>query len=575
MELLTYVIEKDLPRTLPQVIERSSSLYPERPALTAREKAGDRVLDYKGLKREVDQLASSLVSFGIQKGDRIAILGPNSPEWAKSYLANARCGAINVPLDSLLSKNELSQLLAKARVKMAFVAPRFLDIIIDAPESYPDLKKVVCLSLEHEDLPAGVLSFKQVLEAGSSAPARFPGVEPDDLASIIFTSGTTGTPKGVMLSHWNIVSDCIGCWLAIDIGKESFLSVLPMHHTFECTAGFILPLFSGCSITFARSLKSKSIIEDLRACRATVMLGVPLLYQKMMEGIMRAVDRAPAPKKFMFKGLWNLVLAAERLGNYDLGKTVFKGFRKKAGLDTIKYFVAGGAPLPPYIPKFFRRLGLDVLQGYGLTEASPVLTINPPEAPIDESAGKPLPGVEVRVVEPDRDGAGELAFRGPMIMKGYLDNKEATDEAIDRDGWLLTGDLGFVNDQGYVFVCGRGKNLIVTAAGKNVYPEEIENELNRSSYILESMVYGRVSDSAKGEEVCAIIVPDHEFIAASFSGEQIGDERLHGLISGEVKKTNRALASYKRIKSFEIINEELPKTSTKKIKRHLFKFSSR
>ncbi len=561
--------------TIPEVIERSASLFSERPALTAREKTGDRVLDYKGLKCAVDRLASGLAGMGIKKGDRIALLGPNSPEWAKAYLATLRCGAVNVPLDSLLSKNELSQLLAKAKVKMAFVAPRFLDLIMDSPESYPELKKVVCLCLDDDNLPKGVLSFQGLLRAGSDRPADFPRVVPHDLASIIFTSGTTGTPKGVMLTHWNIVSDCIGCWLAFDIGRERFLSVLPMHHTFECTAGFMLPLFSGCSITFARSLKSKSIIEDLKACRGTVMLGVPLLYQKMMEGIMRAVDRAPAPRKLVFKGLWNMVLAGEKLGSSHLGKSLFKGFRKKAGLDTIRYFVAGGAPLPPYIPKFFRRLGLDVLQGYGLTEASPVLTINPPEAPKNESAGKPLPGVEVKVVEPDRDGIGELAFRGPMIMKGYLENPEATKEAIDREGWLLTGDLGFVDEQGYVFVCGRGKNLIVTAAGKNVYPEEIENELNRSSLILESMVYGRVSDSAKGEEVCAVIVPDHEFLAARFPGKQIEDKRLLDLIAMEVKKTNQSLASYKRIKSFEIINEELPKTSTKKIKRHLFKFSAR
>ncbi len=561
--------------TLPEVIERSAALYPDRTALTAREKAGDRVLNYKGLEKAVEELASGLLALGIKKGDRIALLGPNSPEWAKAYLATARCGAINVPLDSLLSKNELSQLLAKAKVKMAFVAPRFLDIILDAPDSYPGLKKVICLSPGMDELPREVMSMEEVSRAGKGKPASLPRVMPDDTASIIFTSGTTGTPKGVMLTHWNIVSDCIGCWLAIDIGKESFLSVLPMHHTFECTAGFILPLYSGCSITFARSLKSKSIIEDLKACRGTVMLGVPLLYQKMMEGIIRAVDRAPVSKRLVFRGIWNMVLAGERLGKPDLGKTLFRSFRQKAGLDTIRYFVAGGAPLPPYIPKFFRRLGLDVLQGYGLTEASPVLTLNPPEAPIDESAGKPLPGVAVRVVEPNGDGVGELAFRGPMIMKGYLDNPEATSEVIDQEGWLLTGDLGFVNEDGYVFVCGRGKNLIVTAAGKNVYPEEIESKLNRSAYILESLVYGRISESTMGEQVCAIIVPDHEFLAARFHGEQVDDQRLFQLISGEVRRTNQALASYKRIKSFEIINEELPKTSTKKIKRHLFKFSSR
>jgi len=560
--------------TLPQVIERSSSLYPDRTALVAREKSGDRRLSYKELHDRVEKAARGLLSLGLVKGQRVAILGPNSPEWALAYLSTARCGATNVPIDSLLSKNELSQLISKGRVKMAFVAKRFLDVVVDAPGAFPELEQVICLDHNPEDLPADVITIKDLTAAGEEKSVQMPDVAPEDIAAIIFTSGTTGDPKGVMLTHWNIVSDVIGCYLAIDIGKESFLSVLPMHHTFECTAGFILPLYSGCSVTFARSLKSKQIIEDLKACKGTVMLGVPLLYQKMMEGIIRAVNRAPAHKRLLFKSIWNLVCSAERFGRHELGRIAFKSFRQKAGLDSIRYFVAGGAPLPPYIPKFFRRLGLQILQGYGLTEASPVLTINPPEAPIDESAGKALPGVEVRTVDPDSEGVGELAFRGPMVMKGYLDNPEATAQVLDQDGWLYTGDLGFVDKNGYVFVCGRGKNLIVTAAGKNVYPEELESELNRSMYILESMVYGRVSSESKGEEVCAIIVPDYEIIAREFPGKSMEGDRLKGLISRELKKINRNLASYKRIKSFEIINEELPKTSTKKIKRHLFKFSS-
>ncbi len=561
--------------TLPQVIERSASLYPEKTALRARGKSGDRYITYKELKGQIDRLAAGLISLGLTKGDRVSILGPNSPEWALAYLSTARCSGVNIPLDSLLSKNELSQLIAKAKIKMAFVAPRFLEIITDAKDAYPSLERVICLDPKAEDLPEGVITIKEVMETGRPGYELFPEVMPDDMAAIIFTSGTTGTPKGVMLTHWNIVSDCIACYHAIDIKDESFLSVLPMHHTFECTAGFILPLFSGCSITFARSLKSKSIIEDLKACKGTVMLGVPLLYQKMMEGIIRTVEKAPRPRRLLFKSIWKAVCAAERLGNPHLGKFLFKGLRKKAGLATIRYFVAGGAPLPPYIPKFFRKLGIDILQGYGLTEASPVLTLNPPDAPIDESAGKPLPGVEIRIISPNREGVGELAFKGPMIMKGYLDNPEATKEALDEQGWLHTGDLGFINQDGYVFVCGREKNLIVTAAGKNVYPEELETELNRSELILESMVYGRISSSTMGEEVYAIIVPDYEYLAREYPKEQMEDDRLHQLISAEIRRINRELASYKRIKSFKIINEELPKTSTKKIKRHLFKFSSR
>lgn len=299
------------------------------------------------------------------------------------------------------------------------------------------------------------------------------------------------------------------------------------------------------------------------------MLGVPLLFQKMKEGIERALDRAPAHKKLVFKAMWNLVLAAEKAGNPNMGKKVFKSLRKKAGLDSIRYFVSGGAALPPYVPLFFRRLGLDIIQGYGLTESSPVLTINPLERPKNESVGPPLPGTEVKVVDPDNEGVGELAFRGPMIMKGYLNNPEATKEVLDEEGWLYTGDLGFVDEEGYVHICGRAKNLIVTSAGKNVYPEEIEFLLNKSEIILESMVFGKDVKSG-GEEVCAVIVPDFEMLAQRKDQDSLDENKLNKIMGLEVKKVNRQLASYKRIKHFYVINEELPKTSTKKIKRHLF-----
>ncbi len=570
MELLKEAKERGLPLTIPEMLKRSAGLYPDRPALTAREKTGDRTISYGQLLKEVEALAKGLMSLGIKKNDRIAILGPNSPEWAKVYLASGFAGCINVPIDSLLSDNEKQQLIAKAEVKAAFVASRFIDILDDLPKGFPLPKHVICLDYNCEDLGLKVMSLEDLKAAGQKKKGKkFPKVSKDEVAAIIFTSGTTGVPKGVMLTHWNIVSDCIACSMAVDIGEERFLSVLPMHHTFECTAGFLLPIYCGCHITYARSLKSKYIMEDLRSCRGTVMLGVPLLFQKMKEGIERALDRAPAHKKLVFKAMWNLVLAAEKAGNPNMGKKVFKSLRKKAGLDSIRYFVSGGAALPPYVPLFFRRLGLDIIQGYGLTESSPVLTINPLERPKNESVGPPLPGTEVKVVDPDNEGVGELAFRGPMIMKGYLNNPEATKEVLDEEGWLYTGDLGFVDEEGYVHICGRAKNLIVTSAGKNVYPEEIEFLLNKSEIILESMVFGKDVKSG-GEEVCAVIVPDFEMLAQRKDQDSLDENKLNKIMGLEVKKVNRQLASYKRIKHFYVINEELPKTSTKKIKRHLF-----
>ncbi len=570
MELLEEAKKKGLPLTIPEMLKRSAALYPERPALTAREKDRDRTITYRELLEDVLALAGGLLSLGLKKGDRIAILGNNSPEWAKTYLAAAFTGCINVPIDSLLSENEKQQLIAKAKVKAAFVAPRYLEVLEELPKGFPLPRHIVCMDWQEGNWGKGIMSMEEVMALSKNSTDRnLPSVAKDDIAAIIFTSGTTGVPKGVVLTHWNIISDCIACEMAVDIGQERFLSVLPMHHTFECTAGFLLPLYCGCHVTYARSLRSRYIMEDLRFCRGTVMLGVPLLFQKMMEGIQRAIEKAPAHRRLVFKTLWNLVLAAERAGNPGLGKALFRSLRKKAGLDTIRYFVSGGAALPPYVPLFFRRLGIDMIQGYGLTESSPVLTLNPLDRPKNESVGPPLPGVKVKVSEPDAQGVGELAFKGPMIMKGYLNDEKATRQVLDEEGWLYTGDLGFVDKDGYVHICGRAKNLIVTSAGKNVYPEEIEALLNKSPIILESMVYGKQVSSG-GEEVCAVIVPDFEIIAQLKGQEDLSEEGLFGLVDQEVRKVNRQLGSYKRIKSFHVINEELPKTSTKKIKRHLF-----
>ncbi len=555
--------------TLPEMVARSSREFASRPALVSRDPGGDRVITYEELGRKVDAMARGLAAMRVRPGDRCIILGPNSPEWAMSYLSIAAAGGVCVPMDSLLSDNEILRLMADAKPALAFVAPRFLDAVLDTGRGFPAPGKVVALAHEPGPLPGGVISIDELISRGTSK-TELPPIGLEDLAAIIYTSGTTGTPKGVMLTHRNIVSDVAACYQAVDFEYERFLSVLPMHHTFECTAGFLLPVYSGCTVTYARSLRSSYIIEDLKSSRATVMLGVPLLFQKMIEGIHRAVSKRPLAQRIAFNALMAMVKAGEKAGRPGLGTILFRSLREKAGLGTLRFLVSGGAPLMPWIPKEFRRIGILILQGYGLTEASPVLTLNPLDAPRDDSIGKPLPGVEARVLDPGENGIGELAFRGPMVMKGYYRNEKATSSVLDQDGWLRTGDLGHVDSQGYIYVRGRAKDLIVTPAGKNVYPEELEAELNRSPFVLESMVYGRPTDTG-GEEVCAIIVPDYETIGGISGRRDLSEAHVVSLVAKEVKKVNERVASYKRIKHFKLREEELPKTSTRKIKRHLLK----
>ncbi len=545
--------------TIPEMIERGAREFHNRPALIKRQGNTYIVTTYSEMAEEVESIANALVSMGLRPSQRVAILGTNSPEWAKAYLSILKAGGVCVPLDSLLTQNEIIHLLMDSGARFAFISNKFIDAILEKTDAFEVDKNLIILEEK---------SISKLIEIGrnKSMPNAHTPPSLDDTASIIYTSGTTGNPKGVMLTHRNIISDCAACYEAVGILEdEHFLSVLPMHHTLECTAGFLLPLYSGCRITFARSLRSKYIIEDLKASRATVMIGVPLLFQKMLEGIYRAVDRQPISKRLAFKAMLNSVKVAERAGVKWMGRRIFKGLREKAGLGAIKFFIVGGAPIREQIIREFRYLGINVLQGYGLTEASPVLTLNPVDNPKDKSIGRPLPTVKVKVVEPNNEGMGELSFKGPMIMKGYYKNITATKDVLTDDGWLLTGDMGFIDEDGYCYISGRAKNLIVTPAGKNVYPEELEASLIESRYILEAMVYGNPIYTG-GEEVRAVIVPDYEKIGA--------DKDVMETISREVRAINASLAGYKRIKGFILRDEELPKTATKKIKRHLVKIDT-
>ncbi len=555
--------------SIPEVLFRSVKDFGSRYALSIFREGKYQHITYEELGEKVRLLASGLRALGFSHKDKASILGPNSPEWAMSYLAILSAGGICVPIDSLLRRYEFRHILEEAKVRWIFLASKYLDDILEINEELNLFKYIIVFDKPSKDTPRNVITLGKLIEKGKKKPLKpyFPKI--DEVAVIIYTSGTTGKAKGVMLTHKNIISDVAACYKSLPIYKtDRFLSVLPMHHTFECTAGFLLPIYSGAHITFARSLKSRDILEDLKNSKTTVMLGVPLLFEKLYEGIVKAIKKVSFPKKALIRSFLQLVSFSEKIGQEErVAKFLFKNLREKAGLSHLRFFVSGGAPLPPYLPKVFRKFGIKLIQGYGLTEASPVLTVNHPDYPKDESAGLPLPDVEVKVLNPNSEGIGELCFRGPMVMKGYFKNPQATKETFDDEGFLKTGDLGYVDKEGYVYVCGRAKNVIVTPAGKNVYPEEIEFELNKSPYILESMVFG--FPRAGGEEVWAVIVPDYESIERDFHGKKLTEKDVEEIISKEVKTYMSNLALYKRVKKFIIRDEELPKTTTRKIKRHL------
>jgi long-chain acyl-CoA synthetase len=373
-----------------------------------------------------------------------------------------------------------------------------------------------------------------------------------------------------MLTHRNLLGDLKGIDLALDFRPtDVMLSILPLHHTFEATCGFLMPLTSGLSVVYARSLKSRDIFEDLAFNKATIMCGVPLIYEKFYQGIQRGITAAPVHRRILFRILFAMSSLGWKLGR-KWGQGLFSHLRQKAGLDSIRMFVSGGAPLPSSISRFFNLIGFDFLQGYGMTETSPVVSANRPDDIEFGSSGPPLPGVEVRIDKPNAEGIGEILVRGDICTPGYKDNPEQT-AALIVDGWLYTGDLGHLR-RGHVWITGRAKNLIISAAGKNIYPEELEEKLVDSGFVLEALVVGRKKKGRQGEEVRAIIVPDVEQFAVEL-GMSAGEPdmtKVTETLKEVVAQINQQVSDYKRISDFDVQLQELEKTSSKKVKRFIY-----
>jgi len=553
-----------------EMLQHSAKRYGEKTALRIYRNGRYEELSYGEFADRVDRFAAGLGRLGIAPKDHVSLLGENRPEWAIAYLAVQRAGATCVPLDSLLKSTEFRHIIVDAEVHAVVVSGRFLSDILEVRDSLPPDHPlmVICMDDEKRD---DVLLMSEAMRG--PLPERWPQVTLDGLAAIIYTSGTTGQSKGVMLSQRNLATDTAFSYQVIVYGPEdNFLSVLPLHHTFECTGGFLVPVYGGATITYARSLKSRDIIDDVRNTKATLMLGVPLLFEKMMQGIQRKLQQAPASKRAIIKTLF-AVEKAGRAVRLDLSRALFKSLREKAGLNSLRMLIAGGAALPPHVAEWFGSLGFQLFQGYGLTETSPVTNVNRPGMVVHSSVGPAIPGAEIRVANPGPEGHGEICIRGPMVMMGYYKNERATKETIDEDGWLHTGDVGYLDEKGLLYISGRMKNVIVTTAGKNVYPEEVEFYIDQSPYVLESLVIGRPLPNTTSEEVYATVVPNYEHFdeLAEQTDHRYTTEEIEEIVRREVAQAISQIAEYKRPKKFDIREEEFEKTSTKKIKRFLYK----
>ena len=513
----------------------------------------------------VSRFGRALRRLGLAERDHVAIVAENRVQWGIAYLAAVTADLVAVPIDKSLQENEIITILHASDAKAVVFSEATRDTVLTLAHAARDVRYLVDMDLAERE--GKVHSMTEMID-GEPAAGRgaFPATDPDAVAVIVFTSGSMGRAKGVMLSQRNVTANLQGMLAMVELYPEDrFLSVLPLHHTYECTCGFLCPLLAGASVHYARSLKT--VVEDLQRVRATILLAVPLLYEKMY----KRVTAALADHKLgavLAPSLRAAARLGEALGMTEARRKVFSKVHEKFG-GAIRIFIAGGAAPDPEVARGLRALGFTMLQGYGLTETAPILTLNRLRKFRDEAAGLPLPTVEVRIAEPDGDGRGEIIARGPTVMLGYYKDEAATRAAI-RDGWFYTGDLGYFDTDGFLHITGRKKNLIVARNGKNVAPEEIEEHVNRIPFVLESAVYGaRAADG--DEEICVSVVPNaEEFVRhAERLGVAVTPELVEKVIDREVRALNRKLPPHKQIRRIRIRETEFAKTTTQKIRRHL------
>jgi long-subunit acyl-CoA synthetase (AMP-forming) len=523
-----------------------------------------RGISYNQTKADVDALGTALIAMGL-KDKKIAIIGDNRYEWAVSYLATV-CGAgIVVPLDKELPQKELNYLIKDAEVECIIFSHKYEKAFIESQQSGENSLKIL-ISMDAEEDNDQRMSFNKVIADGrlllSNGDRAFIDAEIDreKMSILLFTSGTTGMAKGVMLSHANIAENLMVMGTLVNIRPEDiFFSVLPIHHTYECTCGFLLPIYRGAGIAFCEGLKY--IIRNLEEARPTVFLGVPLIFESIYKKIWSQAKKSKSDVKL--RKVLAINEKTKKIG-IDLAPILLKKVTAIFG-GRMRLMIAGGAAIDPDVLKGLKAFGINAIQGYGLTECSPIVGINPDFDSRDNSAGYPPPFIDVRIVEANEEGLGEIIVKGRNIMLGYYHNEEATN-AVIKDGWFYTGDLGFIDKEGYIHITGRKKNVIITKNGKNVFPEELEFYLGKIPYIDESMVWGMDSEDNGDTLICASIKTNQEEIAMIL-GDDYTEEQASRLIWKELDKLNDDLPYYKRIKKADIRKEEFEKTTGKKIKR--------
>ena len=559
-------------RDLRDLITQSVELYGDRPAFEVKDFNRNHYnISYNEYYEQINALGTALIDMGL-KGEKIAVSGDNCYEWCLSYMATVMGVGVIVPIDKELLFNDINDILNIADVKLFFCDKKIAEKLEERKDELKNDLQLVSIRTPKSE---GITVIEDLIERGRKLLAegdrRFldAEIDPDAMCSLLFTSGTTGMSKGVMLCQRNFVFEVMSAMSVIKINPEDCgISLLPLHHTFESSIILFFAPYCGAKVTFCDGFKY--VLKNMKEFNPSVFVAVPLLLETVHRRLMKAIKQKKNGE-FLFKLGKVLVKAGKKVG-LDLKNLFFKEIIETFG-GNMRLIICGAAPINPQILKDFDAIGIQIIFGYGLTECAPLAIINHDKLHMAESVGVPIPGSEAKILDPDPvTGVGEIAVKGDMVMLGYYNNPEETAKVIDSDGFFHTGDLGYVDKKGHFFISGRSKNVIVTSNGKNIYPEELEYHLSEDILVGECLVLA--DKDKKGEDVVgARIFPNFEELKEQTgkSPDDFSDDELYDIFSRTVSAVNEKLPSYKKISRFKIRRTEFKKTTTQKIKRHEYK----
>lgn len=547
---------------LKDMLNKTNKLYGDKTAYKIKiEDQKYKTFTHAEVRNMIDAIGTSLISMGL-KNKRIAVIGENRYEWEIAYLSVVCGTGIVVPIDKALPKNELRDVIERGEVEAIFCSGKYIEMLKEIKsETTGNLKYIISMDLEKSK--DGIFSEQELIETGktllqngdrSFIDAK---INPEEMGIMLFTSGTTSKSKVVALSHKNICTNLMDIGSTLDVNSDDvLLSVLPIHHVFECTVGFLFALYKGAQTVFCDGIRH--IVKNLNEYHVSVMACVPAIYERIFKNIRKELEKQGKLEEILKK--------EEEYKNATMQdkKEVFKEIHNMLG-GNIRLFISGAAALDKTIEERYRLLGLNLVQGYGLTETSPVVGIGSKKYHKIGSIGKTVPSVTAKVINKNSEGVGELIVKGPSIMLGYFGDEKATKEAI-KDGWFYTGDLARIDEEGYIFICGRKKSVIVLKNGKNIYPEEMENLVNQIEGVKESFIFGKQKSNDKEDvKINVKIVFDRERVKEIYQAKD--EQEIHDALLNKVKEINKTMPPYKAIRGLIISQEPLIKTTTNKIKR--------